>query len=90
MTPVTWSAVRRRAAPLGWWTIAAGDVREHLPPVETAVERAERDGGGVVLLHDFDRGEGRIGFVLEATELLLDAAGRNGWKVRTLGELTHA
>ena len=87
MTPLTWTALRRRGAPIGWWTIAAGDVRETLPPVTTAVVEVTRDGGGIVLLHDFDRGADREAFVLQSTEFLLDAAARNGWTVATLGEL---
>ena len=87
MTPLTWTALRRRGAAIGWWTIAAGDVREELPPVTTGVVEATREGGGVVLLHDFDRGPEREAFVLRSTELLLDAAARYDWTVCTLGEL---
>ncbi len=93
LTPLTWVAARRRGARLGWWTIAGGDVQATLPPVDTAVEAAERAGGGVVLLHDFDRPEQfeeHAAFVLGATNLLLHAALRHGWAVRTLGEMTRA
>jgi peptidoglycan/xylan/chitin deacetylase (PgdA/CDA1 family) len=88
MTPLTWAVLRRRRAPIGWWTIAGGDVMQESPRVTTAAERAARDGGGVILLHDFDRGRQRAEFVLKSTELLLEAADDNGWSVRTLGELT--
>jgi peptidoglycan/xylan/chitin deacetylase (PgdA/CDA1 family) len=89
MTPLTWAAVRRRRAPIGWWTIAAGDVMEEPPGVTTAAEQAREFGGGVVLLHDFDRGDERAQFVLESTELLLDTAEEYGWSVKTLGQLTR-
>ncbi|NLT61955.1 MAG: hypothetical protein GXX88_15000, partial [Candidatus Hydrogenedentes bacterium] len=46
-----------------------------------------RAGGGVVLMHDFDRGPEREAFVLETTGLLLDAAAREGLNVMTLSEL---
>ncbi len=91
MTPLTLAALGRRGAPIGWWTIAAGDVRRDPPPPGTAAERAVRDGGGVILLHDFDGGgQERDSFVIEATTRLLEAAQRHRWRVRTLGELTHA
>ncbi len=87
MTLLTWAALRRRRAPVGWWTINGGDVNEQLPHPNSAVEQAEQSTGGVVLLHDFDRGRERGEFVLKSTELLLDAAQQHGWTVRTLGEL---
>lgn len=89
MTLLTWAAVRRRGAPLGWWTITAGDVEDPLPRVDRAARQAARAGGGVVLLHDFDREGERADFVLNATELLLDAADEHGWTVRTLSELSN-
>ncbi len=88
MTLMTWAALRRRRAPIGWWTINGGDVRNELPPATTAVAQAKRVGGGIVLLHDVDRTEERNEFVLQSTELLLDAAREHGWSVRTFGELT--
>jgi peptidoglycan/xylan/chitin deacetylase (PgdA/CDA1 family) len=87
LTAVTWAALRRRGAPLGWWTIVADDLEPHLPEPDCAAERARRAGGGVVLLHDFDRGEDRARFVLASTERLLDAAEESGWQVRTLGSV---
>jgi peptidoglycan/xylan/chitin deacetylase (PgdA/CDA1 family) len=87
MTPLTWAAVRRRRAPIGWWTIAAGDVMAEPPGVTTAAEQAKEFGGGVVLLHDFDRGNERAQFVLESTELLLDrAAAGHRRGVRVVGK----
>jgi peptidoglycan/xylan/chitin deacetylase (PgdA/CDA1 family) len=89
MTPLTWAALRKRKASIGWWTIAAGDVMEEPPCVTTAARLAAQAGGGVVLLHDFDRGNERAEFVLRSTELLLDAANEHSWSVQTLGELTR-
>ena len=87
MTLATWASVRRRQAPIGWWTIVAGDVNDELPNSDLAVEQARRFGGGVVLLHDFDREPERADFVLASTTKLLDAAQQEGWTVRRLGEL---
>ena len=89
MNLLTWAELRRRGAPIGWWTIVGGDVNDVLPPPETALEQAKRDDGGVVLLHDFDRGQERAAFVLRSTQLLLDAADERGWRLRTLGGLTQ-
>ncbi len=87
MTLMTWAALRRRRAPIGWWTINGGDVQAQLPPATTAVDQARRAGGGIVLLHDADRARERNEFVLRSTGLLLDAAQEHGWSVRTFGEL---
>lgn len=87
MTLATWVALRRRRAPIGWWTIDGGDVDEMLPSPDEAAARARAYGGGVVLLHDADREPERDEFVLESTRLLLDSAADEGWEVRTFGEL---
>lgn len=88
LTLLTWARIKGRRAPLGWWTIRSGDDAEVLPETDTAVIKAKRDGGGVVLLHDFDRSDQRAEFMLESTSKLLDAADDHGWKVCTLSELT--
>lgn len=87
MTLPTWAALRRRHVSIGWWTITAGDVRHTLPRPEEAAQRAARQGGGVVLLHDFHRCPDRAAFVLRATRCLLETAARRGWALRTLGGL---
>lgn len=83
----TWWAVRRRGARIGWWTIDSGDTSLCLPDPRKTVEAAVRAGGGIVLLHDFDRSTSRVGFVLRTTELLLRAAEREGWAIKQLGNL---
>jgi peptidoglycan/xylan/chitin deacetylase (PgdA/CDA1 family) len=87
LTLPTWLALRRRRASVGWWTITGGDVRRTLPAPDRAAQRARRDNGGVVLLHDFHRAGARAEFVLDATQHLLDAANRCRWTVRTLSEV---
>jgi peptidoglycan/xylan/chitin deacetylase (PgdA/CDA1 family) len=90
LTLDTWAALRRRRAPIAWWTITAGDVRRVLPQPHDAARQAQRHGGGVVLLHDSHRQRRRAEFVLESTETLLDAAAHEGYTVRTFRALMHA
>jgi peptidoglycan/xylan/chitin deacetylase (PgdA/CDA1 family) len=87
LNAATWLTVRRRRAPISWWTEVAGDVADDAPAPERVVERVRRAGGGVVLLHDFHRDPHRADLMLKSTALLLDAARAEGWSVRSLGEL---
>lgn len=87
----TWVALRRRGAPIGWWTVDSGDTREVLPDPDVIVDAIQQAGGGVVLMHDFDRigpsSAERVAFVLDTTERLLKLARREGANVRPLGGL---
>lgn len=91
MSLATIREIRRRGAPVGWWTIDAGDTHDVMPPLGGAAETLVRDGGGVVLLHDFDRasvdGRERRDYVLRSTELILQSARREGITIRRLGEI---
>jgi peptidoglycan-N-acetylglucosamine deacetylase len=87
MTLWTWVALKRRGAPIAFWTIDSGDTWATPPQPQAVADRVARDGGGVVLLHDFDRGAERERFVLRTTELLLETARREGLNVRTFSEL---
>lgn len=81
-------ALRRRRAPIAWWTVDSGDTAAVPPDVPAVVESVRRTGGGVVLMHDFDRTrEERSHFVLSVTESLLKCARQEGLHVRRLGEL---
>ena len=51
------------------------------------VQTVLKANGGVVLLHDFDRGSERADYVLQTTKLLLTASSREGLSVRRLGDL---
>jgi peptidoglycan-N-acetylglucosamine deacetylase len=85
----SWRALRRRGAPLGWWTVDSGDALLATPRMDPVLASLRRAGGGVVLMHDFDRDPpepGRERFVLELTEALLDLGHERGWRVSTLGE----
>lgn len=84
----------KRGSRLGWWTIDSGDTWDRTPAVESVVDRVAIAGGGVVLLHDFDRedddsGE-RADFVVDVTNALLDRAEAESWRVKTLGDVLDA
>lgn len=87
VTWATWRALRKRGAPVCWWTIDSGDTWDPLPPVERTVSLMTAAGGGVVLMHDFDREVERERYVLETTERLLDATKREGLRILTMSEL---
>jgi len=83
----TWLALRRRGARVGWWTVDSGDTWERMPSATEPVEAVRKAGGGVVLLHDFERVTERWGQVLEMTEALLKAARAEGWAVRQMRDV---
>lgn len=93
-TPLTRWQIRKRGATLVRWTHDSMDTtRGTLPRAGDVIDRVMRDGGGVVLLHDFDR-EGddrysreRAEYVLEVTEGLLAGAKQRSLPVVTLGAL---
>jgi peptidoglycan-N-acetylglucosamine deacetylase len=89
----TWFAARSRRRPLAWWTAVSGDTYEPMPAPSGVAEQLAREGGGIALLHDYDRDEphreGRARFVLETTEALLTMARREGFEVLRYDEL-HA
>jgi hypothetical protein len=87
MTIPTYWAVRRRGAPLGWWTIDSGDTRSPLPSPSRVLDRVLRQNGGIVLMHDLERTSELNDFVLETTALLLDLAQRESLKIKTLREV---
>lgn len=86
-----WRALKRRGAPVDWWTIDSGDTTHaELPDPASVWAAVERDSGGVVLLHDMDRDRDhrkRAEFVLAVTDLLLTRAPSAGLRTATLSEL---
>lgn len=76
---------------LGWWTV---DTRDSWKPrhVDAILNELKRRGGGVVLMHDFDRfgvpGD-HMKRVLSMTERILEFAQNEDFKVMTLGELMN-
>lgn len=88
--PVWW-VLRRQRAPLGWWTIDSGDTHATLPDPRAVVAAVRHAGGGVVLLHDFDRDPAtraaRHAHVLDTTAGLLELARSEDLNVCTFGQL---
>lgn len=83
-------ALRRRMAPINWWTIDSGDTGARLPSPDRVWEAVQRDGGGVVLLHDMDRERDhaeRAAYVLQLTDLLLTRGRDAGMRPGTLTDL---
>ncbi len=90
LAPGTLAAVRARRVPVCLWTHDSGDTYAAQPEPETVIDAVVADGGGVILMHDFDRDPPepeRIERVLALTAGLVDAAHRHGLAVRTAGEL---
>jgi len=83
----TWLAIRKRRAPIHWWTVDSGDTYARLPEPNAVAEQVTRAHGGIVLLHDFDRDPARQDFVLRTTEAILRVARRDGLRVRRLSDV---
>ena len=84
---LTWFTAVCYGVRFGWWTVVSGDTFNPLPDPDSIVQAVERDGGGVVLMHDFDSDEVHSKYVLELTRRLLEKASVYGWKVCTLSEV---
>jgi peptidoglycan-N-acetylglucosamine deacetylase len=89
MTLPTYWSIRRRGAPVWWWTIDSGDTYDSLPSVSRIADRVRQEGGGIILMHDLDRTPRRNNFVLEVTAALLDVARQESIQVKPLGELSQ-
>lgn len=88
-----WLELRRRSATPCWWTIDGRDAFDDHPQPEQIADMVAREGGGVVLLHDFDRAvqhAERSTYVLRTTDLVLARARREGLCARTLGTVLGA
>jgi peptidoglycan/xylan/chitin deacetylase (PgdA/CDA1 family) len=86
----TWWSLQRRSAPTGWWTVDSRDSLFEAPDVDRVVREVVDAGGGVVLLHDFDRDAAHRHleqYTLDVTAALLDAAATHGLRPSKLGDL---
>ncbi len=89
-TTSEWLAMKLRGREVVHWTIDSGDTWAELPDMDGIVESVERDEGGVVLMHSFDRDDdpdNREVYVLELTERLLAMAQSKGLRICTCEEL---
>jgi peptidoglycan-N-acetylglucosamine deacetylase len=90
LSPGALAGVRAQRVPVCLWTHDSGDTYAAQPEPEHVVDAVIAAGGGVVLMHDFDRDPPeprRAERILALTAGLVDAAGRHGLSVRTAGEL---
>ena len=88
MTLLTFGSIRRRGSTIWWWTIDSGDTHTPLPKPKAVVDRVQKEGGGIVLLHDLDRTADRDEFVLETTVSLLSLAKAQRLSVVKLSQLS--
>lgn len=87
MTFPTYCMLRGRGVSIWWWTLDSGDTHDILPDPLQVVDAVRHDGGGIILMHDLDRGSQRNQFVLEVTAALLDVAKADSLKVSSLRAL---
>lgn len=86
-------AVRRQR--LGWWTIDTKDTKnsEERRRFEDVLETINICGGGVVLMHDFDKetspmdGISHTEYVTELTGRIIEFAEKNGYRFMRLGDV---
>ena len=77
---------------LCWWTLDTKDTMQRLSANEV-LRRLDREGGGVVLLHDLDRGEGQNGtlshseYVIDLIDKIAAFSRENGYRIVTFGDL---
>ena len=77
----------------GWWSVDPRDSWAPRPP-EDVLRQIEAQGGGVVLMHDFDaprrselQAEAHKAYVLSLTRDVIALARRQGYSFKTLGEV---
>ncbi len=79
----------------GWWTLDPKDTWEPADraSIEQVLAQLEAAGGGVVLLHDFDKncdpghGMSHDDYVLALTERVIGFAKENGYQIMPLGDV---
>ncbi len=91
ITLSTWLRLTFRGVRIALWTQDSGDTWPQLPELSTIIAEVRRAGGGVVLMHSFDRrGDGseqREQYVLELTARLLRMARQEQWRVCCFSEI---
>ncbi len=85
----SWLALRLGGTGSAWWTVDCHDTLPTRLAPQAVVDAVARDGGGAVLMHDFDGTAERAEYVLEVTELLLRYAAREGLRVCRFGDLSE-
>lgn len=91
-TPLTLLYALRRGLRLAYWTVDSRDSWARRPLADLLAD-LERQGGGVVLMHDFDRPlrgpspEAHPDYLLELTEALIEFAARRGFALLRFTDL---
>lgn len=81
----TWIAHQK----LAWWTIDSTDTWENPLPIEKTVDRVKNEGGGVILMHDYDRKDAsEHNYVINLTLRLIQLARDEGYNILTLQDMT--
>ena len=74
-----------------WWTHDSADCRIGEKTPEQLLEQVSRNGGGIVLLHDFlpdnDEHGTRHAYVLDCTRALIEHGQSQGWKILIASEI---
>ncbi|MBN1506307.1 MAG: polysaccharide deacetylase family protein [Sedimentisphaerales bacterium] len=91
LTTSTWLLLTIRGIRVALWTHDSGDTLPRLPEPSSIVADVSRAGGGVVLMHSFDRRgkdfEQRERYIVELTDRLLDLARQEHLHVCSFSEL---
>ena len=70
-----------------WWSHDSGDTHAQLSCPRSFAKKVISEGGGVVLMHDHDRSEKRMEFVIQATKHIIEEAIKHNIKIKTFGEI---
>lgn len=97
-TLATLAGCRLRRQVFGWWTIDTRDTRDEdgRRAAGDIIEQLGASGGGVVLMHDFDRdvespdGMSHDDYVIEMTKRILEFAQENGYRLMRLGDILRS
>jgi peptidoglycan/xylan/chitin deacetylase (PgdA/CDA1 family) len=73
---------------LAWWTIDSSDTWATSLPIEKIIDQLTNEGGGVVLMHDYDRNNSsKRDFVIDLTNRLIQFARDEDFKIITLQDM---
>ena len=76
-----------RGSRIAWWTTDSRDTRKSPPSADAVAAKVIARGGGVLLMHDFQKSKDHEEFVIELTNRLVAAARAGSFRLETLGTL---
>jgi len=90
LTLITWLYLRLKRVSIFLWTFDSGDTWADLPLLDERVSVLSEEATGVVLLHDFERGDNsRFQYVLQMTARIIEAAQRANVRHMSVLELSQ-